>query len=1006
MPIITASGPETLVNTTTTESQIVPITTPLANGRYIVTWTDNVQYGLSGAAAQFGGTEIRAQIFNADGTLFGSEFLVNTTTAGAQIRPAVTSLSDGNFIIVWQDGLGAHNGQFATTRAREFTATGAAVGSEFQIGTAGVEVIYPQLTALAGGGYVATWQAGRLGNVIAQVYDSNNAAVGGQIVVDNTQLAQFAAPQITTLTNGNFVIAWNNGAGAASAASYQIYTPAGALVGSQSEVFAAGSTVGAITALTSGGFAIAHQVTLPPHTEIYISYYFPDGTFGTFNVAGIDPARPITNMDIAPLLNGGAIISWMQADPATGDGNNTSIRAAAFNAVGNLMGQEFQVNTSVASTQANPSISVLADGDIVIVWNDLSGAPGDTSGYAIRSQRYNYDPANQNPDANDDSIIAFAGETLNAEDYLTFNDVDLDGDVLLVTEITNVTGGTVNFNAATQQFEIAYANGSTAVRFNYAIDDGFGGTSSAQATLFQTRDDVVTIRGGTTTSIAFLANDYLAERPESYGFTFQYFPGPPVNFMSYTPVLSGAATTMRATLSYDAGGQGYAWLPLGQSQSLAIIYNVFNPVTGAFEYSATMNVTLQGWAQVGSTAFDYLVGGAQADHLAGGSGAANILQGGAGDDWYTVTAAGDSVIENANEGTDTVFTTLSVMTIGTNIENLTYTGTVSFLGLGNAANNNILGRTARDELYGFDGNDILQGGGGGDGQENTMFGGLGDDRYVVNVRGDSTIEYAGEGIDTVSTQFSVYGLQANIENLSFIDTAAHGAGVGNELDNIITGNIGADGLYGRAGNDTLRGGLGVANTLLGQEGDDIYVVSAAGDSVIEFAGEGTDTVQTALASFVLRDNVENLTYTGTAAFTGIGAADGNTITGGGADDFLSGLDGADILIGGNSADLLLGGNGADQFRFLGGETGIDRILDFTSGADKIALLGSFFTPTGTVSFAQGAGAVATTANSSFIYDTATGALFYDDDGTGAGAAVQLATLNAGLTLAAGDFIFV
>ncbi len=408
---------------------------------------------------------------------------------------------------------------------------------------------------------------------------------------------------------------------------------------------------------------------------------------------------------------------------------------------------------------------------------------------------------------------------------------------------------------------------------------------------------------------------------------------------------------------------------------------------------------------LGGMSDDALFGDTGNDAISGGLGA-NLLVGGLGDDQYTIGSAADSVVELASEGTDTVLSYMNTFTLSANVERLTYLGVFNFLGQGNALANVITGGTLRDELYGRDGNDTLNDGGGAAGQEDTLIGGLGDDIYIVGVRGASTIEYAGEGADAVFTTFSVYGLQANVENLFFSDAGAHGAGVGNELGNYLSGNIGADGLYGRAGNDMLAGGSGAANTLLGQEGDDTYIVEANGDSVIEFAGEGSDTVQTALASFVLRDHVENLTYTGTGAFTGIGAGDANRITGGNGDDFLSGLDGADTLIGGNGIDYLLGGNGADQFRFLGGETGFDRILDFTSGSDKVALLGSAFTPTGTVSFVQGAGAVATTANSTVIYDSTTGALFYDDDGNGAGAAVQLATLNTGLTLAAGDFIFV
>ena len=79
-------------------------------------------------------------------------------------------------------------------------------------------------------------------------------------------------------------------------------------------------------------------------------------------------------------------------------------------------------------------------------------------------------------------------------------------------------------------------------------------------------------------------------------------------------------------------------------------------------------------------------------------------------------------------------------------------------------------------------------------------------------------------------------------------------GIGNALDNTITGGI---------GNDTLNGGMG-ADTLIGGAGNDTYLVDNAGDVVTEAASAGTDTVKTTLGAYTLSANVENLTFTGPA----------------------------------------------------------------------------------------------------------------------------------------------
>ena len=400
----------------------------------------------------------------------------------------------------------------------------------------------------------------------------------------------------------------------------------------------------------------------------------------------------------------------------------------------------------------------------------------------------------------------------------------------------------------------------------------------------------------------------------------------------------------------------------------------------------------------GGDSNDVLAGGAGNDIIAGGLGA-NEIYGGTGDDIYLISNTNDTIVEYANEGTDEVRTAVTNFYLRPNIENLTFTDNSSHAGIGTDADNVITGGTAYDELFGLGGNDTLIGGGG---TPNLLMGGTGDDIYVVALRGDSTIEYAGQGTDEVRTTLDIYTLQDNIEKLTFTDNGAHAA-VGSAQDNILTGGTGIDTLNGLGGNDTIIGGSGAANTLLGGTGDDIFIVSAVGDTVIEYANEGIDTVQTALSTFTLRDNVENLVFTGSGAFSGVGSSDNNAITTGSGDDFLSGLDGNDILTGGSGADLMLGGNGADQFRYLGGETGYDRIIDFAAGADRIMLANAGFTHT--TSFAFVAGTAATSTDSTFLYDTNTGIVSYDADGTGAGQAVQLAQLNTGLTLTTADFGF-
>ncbi|MBK9445274.1 MAG: hypothetical protein IPO00_03785 [Betaproteobacteria bacterium] len=104
------------------------------------------------------------------------------------------------------------------------------------------------------------------------------------------------------------------------------------------------------------------------------------------------------------------------------------------------------------------------------------------------------------------------------------------------------------------------------------------------------------------------------------------------------------------------------------------------------------------------------------------------------------------------------------------------------------------------------------------------------------------------------------------------------------------------------GNDTLEGGAG----------NDVYIVDSLSDVVTELAAEGTDRVDTALASYTLASEVDNLTYTGVAAFSGTGNVLANSLVGAAGNDSLNGDAGNDTLIGNGGNDTLNGGAGADS----------------------------------------------------------------------------------------------
>ncbi|PZM78830.1 MAG: hypothetical protein DKT66_23305 [Candidatus Melainabacteria bacterium] len=301
---------------------------------------------------------------------------------------------------------------------------------------------------------------------------------------------------------------------------------------------------------------------------------------------------------------------------------------------------------------------------------------------------------------------------------------------------------------------------------------------------------------------------------------------------------------------------------------------------------------------------DSLLGGDGNDTLDGGTGD-DTLVGGMGNDAYFVDTSNDVVTENSAEGTDTVNSAITY-TLGTNVENLTLTGTSAINGVGNALDNMITGNSGANSLTGAGGNDTLDGGTGID----TLIGGLGDDAYVVDSNTDIITENASEGTDTVNSSAS-FTLGSNVENLTLTGSAV--IGMGNTLDNVITGNSASNSLSGASGNDTLNGGSGgETDTLVGGTGNDVYYVDASADVVTENSAEGTDTVSSSV-TYTLSSNVENIVLTGSSAINGVGNTLDNMITGNTGANSLSGSDGNDTLDGGLGADTLAGGLGNDVF---------------------------------------------------------------------------------------------
>lgn len=325
----------------------------------------------------------------------------------------------------------------------------------------------------------------------------------------------------------------------------------------------------------------------------------------------------------------------------------------------------------------------------------------------------------------------------------------------------------------------------------------------------------------------------------------------------------------------------------------------------------------------------------------------------------------------------------------------------------------VIGSPSADRLHGTRFDDTIDGGLGVD----TMEGGLGNDIYIVT-SGD--VIYDSGGIDTVFSGISwSLGAYTNVENLTLTGTAALTAN-GNNLNNVIRGNDASNpSINGKAGNDTMFGGGGNDTFDMSTGGTASY-----GNDVID-GGAGVDTVDFGInARSGVSVNLAAGTMSGggdagaggarlTSVENVIGGGYADRLTGNGAANRISGQGGNDTLAGGTGIDTLIGGAGADSFVFAqsAGSYNADRILDFASGTDQLLFENSVLTALGAAGdwmasdgrFHAASGAVSGHDwNDRLIYNTSTGNLYYDADGSGAGTAQIIATLSGAPALAASD----
>ncbi|NET56420.1 MAG: calcium-binding protein [Symploca sp. SIO2E6] len=352
------------------------------------------------------------------------------------------------------------------------------------------------------------------------------------------------------------------------------------------------------------------------------------------------------------------------------------------------------------------------------------------------------------------------------------------------------------------------------------------------------------------------------------------------------------------------------------------------------------------------TAFDDILIGDDRNNVLYGSAGIDYFDGGEGIDTVHFVYDKFAITADLSQGLATYIDDAGVEVVETliNIENL----------VGTAFDDRLIGNESNNQLRGNGGADYFDGGAGIDSVA------FANGKFAITA---DLSQNRASYIDDAGTE--VVQTLINIENLG--GTAFDDVLIGDDGNNRLQGNTGADYFDGGEGTDTVVFNDKFAITADLSQNRATYIDDA-----------GVEVVETLI-------NIENL----------VGTAFNDTLIGDGGNNNLNGSKGD---------DLLTGGAGADKFNFSFFHQGIDTITDFNSTeGDRIRVSASGFGDALTAGVLDAEeftiGSAATKASDRLIYNDATGALFFDPDGTGGLAQVQFAQLSGGVALTNSD-IFV
>jgi VCBS repeat-containing protein len=391
-------GGEFVVSKQNLEEQTAPSIAGFAAGGFIMVWTT------SHTLQDGSGRAIKAQRYDAAGNAVGPEVLINSSAAGDQREPSVTTLASGGYVVTWETTDATQDGSGVAIKGQLFDSAGVKVGPEFLVNSQSAsDQTASSVTGLEGGGFVVTWatadatQDGFGSAIKGQIYSPAGVAVGGEFLVNTGALGHESAPDVTSLSGGGFVATWTRGSGTNADIYAQVFDSTGAKTGSQflvSTTSINNQDLASVTEISGGRFVVTwvHDVSLSTiESQIRARIFSADGTpIGDdflvntpFNdPVGNTPAAQPYRPSVEDLPDGGFVISWTNAG---GSYDRTSVRGQFFDASGNPVGSEVMFSTATDRFEGGGEVAVDGNGMVFTVWESANQS---AFNFDIRGQIY------------------------------------------------------------------------------------------------------------------------------------------------------------------------------------------------------------------------------------------------------------------------------------------------------------------------------------------------------------------------------------------------------------------------------------------------------------------------------------------------------------------------------------------------------------------------------------------------------------------------------------------